>query len=146
KLAFTTQPSNSTGGTAFTTQPVVKVEDASSNIVTTDSTTQVTLVIGTNAGPGGILSGCASNPITVSSGVATFASCKIDKSGNGYTLTTTNGLGLTNNPSAGFNITVGPATQLAFTSSPGNTVSSAAFATQPVVKVEDAGGNVVTTD
>ena len=44
-----------------------------------------------------------------------------------------------------FNITVGTATQLAFTTEPGGGAPGAVWATQPVVAVEDAGGNTVTS-
>ena len=36
KLVFSTQPSGASGGTAFSTQPVVTVEDAAGNPVPTD--------------------------------------------------------------------------------------------------------------
>jgi hypothetical protein len=142
KLAFTQQPSNSTGGAAFATQPRVGVQDQFGNTVTTD-TSSVTLAIGTNPG-GGTLT-CTTNPQSASSGVATFAGCKIDKAGNGYTLTATDG-SLTSATSSSFNVTVGPATKLAFVQQPAGAFTGAAFTTQPQVAVQDAGGNVVTTD
>ena len=142
KLAFTQPPGNSTGGIALATQPKVAVQDAGGNTVTTD-TSSVTLAIGTNPG-GGTLT-CTTNPLTASAGVATFAGCKIDKSGTGYTLTATDG-SLTSATSGTFNITVGPAAKLAFTQTPTGGVLGVAFATQPRVTVQDAGGNTVTTD
>ena len=51
KLAFTQQPSNSTGGVAFATQPRVGIQDQFGNAVTTD-TSNVTLAIGTNPAGG----------------------------------------------------------------------------------------------
>ena len=84
QLVFKQQPGNGTGGTALTTQPTVWIEDSSGNVVQGDSTA-VTLAIGTNAS-NGTLSGCTS---TTTNGVATFSGCKIDKAGNGYTLTAT---------------------------------------------------------
>jgi hypothetical protein len=142
KLAFTASPSNSTGGVAFGTQPVVTIQDANGNTVTGD-TSSVTLAIGTNPG-GGTLT-CATNPNTASGGVATFTGCKIDKAGNGYTLTATDG-SLTSATSSAFNIAVGPAAQLAFTQQPAGAAPGVAFATQPKVTVQDAGGNTVTGD
>jgi hypothetical protein len=141
KLAFTQQPSSSTGGVAFGTQPGVTVQDTFGNTVTTDSSS-VTLAIGTNPGSGTLT--CTSNPRAASSGVATFAGCTIDKAGNGYTLTAVDGA-LTSATSNTFNITVGPATQLAFTQQPSNSTGGIAFGTQPKVTVRDAGGNTVTT-
>jgi hypothetical protein len=141
KLGFTQQPSNSTGGVAFGTQPQVAIQDQYGNTVTTE-TRSVTLAIGTNPG-GGTLS-CAANPVSASAGVASFSGCKIDKAGTGYTLTAS-AASLTSATSSAFNITVGPAAKLAFTQQPAGAVTGVAFTTQPKVAVQDAGGNVVTT-
>ena len=144
KLVFTQSPSNSTGGVAFGTQPKVTVEDAGGNTVTTDSST-VALAIGTNAGPGGTLSGCTQSGET--SGVVSFSGCKIDKAGTGYTLTATDaadGLNTASTPSNTFNITVGAPSTLTFSTEPSSTATSGtAFAQQPQVTVKDAGGNLV---
>jgi trimeric autotransporter adhesin len=141
KLGFTQQPSSSTGGLAFGTQPQVAIQDQYGNTVTTD-TRSVTLAIGTNPG-GGTLS-CAANPVSASAGVASFSGCKIDKAGIGYTLTAS-ASSLTSATSSAFNITVGSAAKLAFTQQPAGAVAGVAFTTQPKVAVQDAGGNVVTT-
>jgi signal peptidase I len=138
KLAFTTSPSGSTGGTAFATQPVVAVQDASGN--TTAGTNPVTLTITT---PAGAVLTCTTNPKAAVAGVATFAGCRIDKTGT-YTLTATSGT-LTTNVSSSFTITVGSAAKLAFTTSPSNTAANTGFTAQPVVAVQDVGGNTVTT-
>lgn len=142
KLAFTQQPSNSTGGISFGTQPKVTVQDQNGNTVT-GNTSNVTLAVATN--PGGGTLACTSNPVAASGGVATFGGCNIDKAGNGYTLTATDG-SLSSATSNAFNITVGAAAQLAFTQQPNGAQAGIAFVTQPKVAVEDAGGNVVTTD
>ena len=70
---------------------------------------------------------------------------KIDKIGTGYTLTATDG-SLTSATSSAFNITVGAAAKLAFTTQPGGGTAGTAWTTQPAVTVQDAGGNTVTTD
>src|SRR3954471_6888765 len=142
KLAFTQQPSGATGGTAFTTQPKVAVQDPYGNTVTTD-TSSVTLAIGTNPGAGTLT--CTANPVAASAGVASFAGCKIDKIGTGYTLKATDGA-LTLATSTTFNVTVGPAAKLAFTQQVAGAKAGIAFTTQPKVAVQDAGGNTVTTD
>jgi len=87
KLAFTVQPSSTAAaGTAFAQQPVVSVEDAGGNVVTTDNTTSVTLAF-TGGDLSAILS-CTTNPVTLSNGVATFAGCSISKgSATPYQLT-----------------------------------------------------------
>lgn len=140
QLVFHTSPNNSTGGTPFTQQPVVYIEDSAGNLVVGDTST-VSLAIGVNVG-NGTLSGCtqASNV----NGVVTFTGCSIDKIGTGYTLTATDAidnLTLPSAPSSPFNITPGPGTQLAFTTQPVGPTSGSVFGTQPAVTIEDAGGN-----
>ncbi len=140
RLAFTTQPGNSTGGTALPVQPRVTVQDPFGNQVTTD-TSSVNLAIGTN--PGGGLITCAANPVTAIGGVATFAGCAIDRAGTGYTLVATDGA-LGSATSAAFTVAVGPAARLAFTIQPEGALAGTSFTTQPSVTVQDAGGNPVT--
>ncbi|HEY2297252.1 MAG TPA: hypothetical protein VGH43_05960 [Jatrophihabitans sp.] len=142
KLAFTTQPfSTATGGTAFGTQPVVTVQDAGGNTVTTD-TSSVTL--GLTTANGATLS-CNVNPKAASSGVATFAGCKIDKAGT-YTLTATD-QSLTSAVSTAIAVSTGSAAKLVFSTPPSSAATGGtAFGTQPVVTVQDAGGNTVATD
>jgi hypothetical protein len=113
------------------------VQDAGGNTVTTSSA-PVTLTT-----PAGATLTCTTNPKSASSGVATFAGCKIDKVGT-YTLTATSG-SLAPATSASFTIAVGAATKLAFTTSPSSAAPNTIFAVQPVVTVQDAGGNTVTT-
>ncbi|MEO5708909.1 MAG: fibronectin type III domain-containing protein, partial [Nocardioidaceae bacterium] len=139
KLAFTAQPSNGNGGTALATQPVVTVRDASGNAVTTASNA-VTLTLTT---PGGAILACPTNPLTASSGVATYTGCKVDKAGS-YTLTAA-ATGLTSALSTSFTVSVGAASQLGFTTQPGGGASQAVWGAQPVVAVQDAGGNTVTS-
>ena len=143
QLVFTTQPSGGTGGTAFGTQPVVTVEDADGNKVTTSSAS-ITLAITSGTGTSGATLSATTNPLAASSGVATFSGVSINMAGTGYTLTATSS-GLTPATSSPFTITVGPAAQLAFTTQPSGGTGGTAFGTQPVVTVEDAGGNKVTT-
>ncbi len=141
KLAFTTQPSGSnTAGAAFATQPVVTVQDAEGNTVTS-STASVTIAIGTNVGSG-TLSGTAT--VNAVNGIATFSGLSINKTGTGYTLAATSS-GLTGATSSSFDVIPGSATTLAITTEPSSTnTAGTAFATQPVVTVLDADGNTVT--
>jgi hypothetical protein len=139
KLGFTTSPSNSTGGTAFTTQPVVAVQDAGGNTVT-GNTSSITLAITT---PAGATLACTTNPQAAAAGVATFSGCKIDKIGT-YTLTASGSF--TGAISTSFTITVGAASKLAFTTSPGNSTGGTQFSVQPIVTLQDAGGNTAASD
>ena len=134
KLAFTTQPGGGTGGTAWTTQPVVTVQDANGNTVTTDTST-VTVAIANNAG-GGTLSGTLTEAAVA--GVANFSGngLSIDKIGTGYTLTATDG-SLTSATSSGFNITAGTAIAV--------TVETAANGSGSVVGAQNiTSGNAIT--
>lgn len=138
RLVFSANPSNSTGGTAFATQPAVAIQTSSG--ASTTSTSPVTLAITT---PAGATLACSSNPVAAVAGKAQFSGCKIDRTGT-YTLTATSP-GLSRATSASFIVSVGAATKLVFASSPGNTARNTAFSTQPAVAVQDAGGNTVTT-
>ncbi|MEI6607001.1 MAG: Ig-like domain repeat protein [Verrucomicrobiota bacterium] len=101
KLAFTTQPGGGQPGTAWAAQPVVSVQDAGGNTVTSNTST-VTLAISNNAGPGGVLSGTKAKAAVA--GVAAFSTLSIDVYGTGYTLSATGG-SLTPATSTAFNIT-----------------------------------------
>ena len=140
KLILGQQPTNIVAGSTITPAITVTVQDAGSNIVTSSSAT-VTVAISTNPGAG-TLSGTLST--TPSNGVVTFADLSIDKVGTGYKLTITS-TGLTSAVSNTFNVTVGTASKLAFTTQPGGGAAGAAWATQPKVTVQDAFGNTITT-
>ena len=102
KLAFTTEPPQSAVvGSNFTAQ--VSIEDASGNVVTSDNTDQVTLAITALAEASGAKLSCASNPVTVTSGVASF-SCSINVAAGGYTLTASSG-SLASATSSSFTVT-----------------------------------------
>jgi hypothetical protein len=139
-VVLSTQPGGGTGGLAWATQPVATVRDTYGNTVTSSSAA-VTLAIGTNPA-GGTLT-CTTNPRTAVAGVATFAGCKIDSAGSGYTLTAA-ATGLTGATSTAFTVAVGPAAQLAFTQQPTSSTGGIVLPQQPVVTVRDAGGNTVT--
>ena len=144
QLAVTTSPAGATGGTAFSTQPTVTVQDAEGNTVTTDTSTvalAITAATPATGGPGTL----TCTPTAATNGVAAFTGCSIDTAGTAYQLTATDDA-LTPADSAAFDVTVGPASQLVFTTQPGDAAAGTAFGTQPVVTVEDAGGNTVTTD
>jgi len=139
QLVFTTEPAGATGGTAFGTQPTVTIEDAGGNTVTSD-TEGVTLALTTGSGT---LSGCTS---TTTAGVAAFSGCTIDVANTGDVLTASDTGDTLSAPSGTFAVTVGAPAQLVFTTQPGDAVAGSPFGIQPVVTIEDAGGNTVTTD
>ena len=88
QLVFTPSPSTPTApNTAFTTQPKVNEEDNAGHVITSDSSSQVKLSADPGDDPGGAALSCTTNPVTLSSGVATFGGCKVDLPGTNYTLT-----------------------------------------------------------
>jgi hypothetical protein len=144
ELRFTTQPSGSVSGAAFTGQPVVKVTDARGNVDTT-FTGNVTLALGSGAGS---LSGTLTKAAVA--GVATFTDVVYTATADqqAFTLTTANTAALTNATSNSVTSDV-VATKLRFSTQPAPlTMASAvtrAFTTAPVVQAVDA-ANVVDTD
>jgi hypothetical protein len=105
KLAFSVQPTSVAVGSSITPPVQVSVDDASGNLVTT-ATNAITVAIGTNAGPGGVLSGTVT--ANAVAGVATFSNLSINTAGTGYTLTAA-AAGLTGATSTAFNVTGGAA-------------------------------------
>jgi hypothetical protein len=138
QLVITTQPGGASGGSAFGTQPVIEARDAG-NVLASGYTGNVMAAI--TAGPAGTLLGTAT--VACVGGVATFTNLAIDLAGSGYVLTFTSGA-LTPAASNPFNVSVGPAALIAVTTDPSGALGGAAFTTQPVVEIQDAGGNLVT--
>jgi hypothetical protein len=150
KLAFywntagiTTVPVGSTGGTAFPVQPVIVLQDVNGNTVTSNSSVTVTLALTSNT-TGATLACTSGLSRVVSAGVATFSGCSINKVGT-YQLTATSSPYYTAATSGSFVVSAGPPVKLTLTSQPTSGVAAQAFATQPVVAITDAGGNVATT-
>ncbi len=138
-LAFTTQPTNVSAGSAITPAVAVAVMDAFGNVLTT-FTGGVTIAIGANPS-GGALSGNLT--VNAVAGVAPFGNLSIDKVGNGYTLVATSP-GFPVATSTLFNVTPGAATQLAFTQQPPTSVVAGTGFTV-VVTAQDNQGNSATS-
>ncbi len=103
-LAFLQQPSNAVAGASISPAVTVQVRDIYNNLKTNDSSTSVSITIGTNPGSG-ILSGAASTAVV--NGIATFSGLSIDEAGAGYTLNADSG-SLGGAVSNSFNITAAP--------------------------------------
>lgn len=144
KLVFTTQPPASAAHNTAFASVVVKVEDAN-GLVVTSSSASITLSIASGTGSAGAALTCTTNPVTASSGSATFAGCKIDLAGVGYHLEAT-AAGLSSAFSTAMNITPGAVASLSFTTDPGGGTVSAAWSQQPVVELLDADGMRVWND
>jgi hypothetical protein len=138
KLVFTVQP-NASYASGATITVKVSIEDAGGNVVTTD-TSAVTLALGGGT-VGAVLSG--TKTVNAVAGVATFSTLAVDKVGTSYVLNATDG-SLTGSASTAFNITVGAAKTVTFTTGPAANANIAAGVTIPLVAhVVDAGGNSV---
>ena len=143
-LVFTTQPGGGAAGAVWAQQPVVVVENALNSVVTGDSSTVVTLSVGTNAA-GGTLSCTSGSSRTVVNGVASFFGCSINAgSPSPYTLSATSNPAWSPAISGGF--LVGSTQHLVFTTQPGGGTAGAAWAQQPVVAVENSLNQVVSGD
>ncbi len=141
KLAFTAEPNASYASNAPITV-AVSVEDASGNVVTTN-TSNVSLTLS-----GGTVGASLTGTTTVAavSGVATFSNLKVNKVGTAYKLNAIDGL-LTGAASTPFNITVGAPASITYTTQPAAGSNITAGHTFIVIaNVKDSGGNPVPGD
>jgi len=141
KLAFITQPGGAVTGSALNPQPVVAIQDSQGNLITNDNTTMVTLAISGNTSA--VLAGART--VQASGGVATFSGLHIDLAGS-YSLSASSNPTLTPAISTQFEIIIGPASKLAFTTQPGGSLAGTILSQQPIIAIQDAQGNVVTSD
>ncbi len=109
QLAFIEEPTNENFGSAIGPAVTVAEEDQYGNIVTTDSSAQVTLALGANP-DGALLSG--GGIATFTNGVATYSSLSLSARGTGYTLvassTDLNGTTSASTTSSAFNVVYNP--------------------------------------
>jgi Big-like domain-containing protein len=139
RLAIATQPSSPTqNGAPFSQQPVIQVTDQGGN-PTPQPNVLITATVST--GPNGDLQNAAAR--TDGTGKATFSGLTLTGTVGGYTVSfSAEGLtGVTSNP---ITLTVGAPAKLAVAVSPSATARSrAALVQQPVIQLQDAGGNPV---
>lgn len=135
-IAFTSTPGETGPGAAFSTQPVVTVQDSANATVSATGNVALSLVVDSGS-PLGELA-CTSTTAALSAGVATFAGCKVSKGGR-YKLRAT--FGALTADSGAFLIT-GPA-YLAFAGQPDGGVAGLAWSGQPQVTVVDGAGTTV---
>jgi type II secretory pathway pseudopilin PulG len=83
KLVFIGEPGNGISGSSLNPQPIVAVENANDQVVTSDLST-VTLTLSANNGA--TLSNCTGSEFY---GVVTFSHCSVSTPGSGYTMTAT---------------------------------------------------------
>jgi uncharacterized repeat protein (TIGR01451 family) len=131
-------------GVAFTTQPVVAIEDEFGNTVTTEADSMQIVTAALTTG-----SGALTGTVTAAaeSGVADFAGngLKINLIGTDKVLTFSVTGSFTDDTTSAFTITFASANKITVSTQPSSsTVAGVAFTTQPVVAIEDEFGNAVT--
>jgi trimeric autotransporter adhesin len=146
QLVFTTQPTAGVSGAAFLTEPVITIEDAAGHTVTASSASISLSSVITNVSPytpGGLLQLCTN--LIPYEGVVSVQTCTFAGIvGNPYYLVATQGS--LSSVSVAFTPTAaGTPTQLTFVTQPAGGPAGLPLATQPVVAVEDSGGNIVNT-
>ena len=137
-LAFTVQPTSTTGGARIAPAVQVEIRDPLGNRVSSSAT--VTLAIGTNPAGGTLLGTKSVNAVA---GVATFSDLAIDRAGTGYTLRATSG-SLAAATSTPFDITGGSVSaSLSTVSAAPTTIAAGSGVATITVTVKDAAGNPV---
>jgi hypothetical protein len=137
KAMITTEPAGAVDGSAFTTQPVVRITDASGNTVTSSTVN----VVASIASGSGTLSGTTA--VNAVAGVANFTNLVISGSGN-HSLTFTPAA-LTAATSGTLTVTTPLVpTQVFLSRESIGTAYGTAFTTQPQVTIRDVNGNTVT--
>ena len=138
KAMITTEPSGAVNGVALTTQPVIRVTDASGNTVTTSKVS----VVASIASGSGTLNGTTT--VAAVGGVAAFTNLVLSGTPGNFTLRFTP-TSLTAATSSSFPLSVGAASMAMITTQPAGAFNGIEFSTQPVVKITDAGGNTITS-
>jgi len=141
KLGFVQQPTQTAAGATITPAVTVGLEDNDGNLIT-GYIGQITLAVG--SGPGS-LNGTLSE--LTQNGVATFSDLSLDTVGT-YTLKATaiTSIGSLSVTSSNFTITVGALAKLGFVQQPTNVTAGSTITPAVTVWVEDAFGNLETTD
>ncbi|MFZ4629414.1 MAG: fibronectin type III domain-containing protein, partial [Blastocatellia bacterium] len=139
QLELATAPVPGPSGTSFTTFPSVRFLDAGGNVI---SATNDPVTVSILSGTGGTLVGATT--VNAFNGVATFNGLGLaGRVGSSYVLQFTDGsLTVDSGP-----LTVteaGPAAALVLTTAPVAGASGAPLAVQPVLEVQDSGGNLIT--
>src|SRR5205823_2743800 len=133
-------PSSITANGSSTTTLTVQAKDANGNNLTAGGST-----IKLSTTDGTFPSSCSTDCTATDNGNGTYT-LTLTSSTTAHAVTISGKVGaaaMTN--TAGVTFTPGTATQLVFTTQPASATAGSAFGQQPVVKIEDANGNVVTS-
>ena len=119
---------------------MIELEDPFNNVETDDNSTVITAMLNSGVGP---LKGTTA--VTVSGGVARFSNL-VDNMAETITLSFATGQ-LTSLPTNAIVVSPGAAARLVIATQPSTSATAGqAFAVQPVIYIEDASGNIETTD
>ena len=122
QLVFAVQPAGALAGQPFATQPIIRVEDAAGNLVTTDlSPVVLSITPGTGASGANLSQYCVGTEVA---GVVSFANCSIDTAGLAYQLNATDS-GLISAISISFNVYIQLAQPVITSVSPSTTTAGA---------------------
>lgn len=157
QLVLDPAPTGGTAGATWSTQPVVKVQDAHGNTLTgiNDDPSaggvrrQVGLAIKAGTGAAGATLGCNSdvtgevNVKDLTAGVAAYSGCDIDKAASDYQVYAVDPHDHLISALAPVAIASGGIDHLDFTAQPPGGLGGTAFPTQPTITLQDAGNNTV---
>lgn len=129
----------SQGGTPFSQQPVLMVVDANGDRCLALDGTTVSVNLGQNPLGRGTCIGPDFASIVIDDGFANFTGLSVDIAAAAYTLRYW-GETMTLE-SCEFDVEVGPPVQLVITQQPGSITGGELFKPQPVLEIQDAGGN-----
>ncbi len=142
-LNFSTQPSTTaTAGVNFVTQPKVEVRDAYGNRNTNDSTSSVYLkavLDSDNNTPGHGTLGATANPVTVSSGLGTFAGVNYNYAESIDLVATVEGLTVATSDTVA--VSAGTKNKLLWFAQPSNSVGAGATWDAFSIEITDMYGN-----
>ena len=152
QISITTYPGTATGGTPFTTQPVVSVQDRGGNVIPSHNTGKSFVSVEQTVDNAPLLaSGGYSLEASFYQGKASFTNLYINQAGGPYTLKFTTDLvigGTSSRTSFPFTVGIGAAHSMMFVDdvSAGEAYGGIAFTHQPELRVLDAGLNILTGD
>lgn len=150
QLVVSNQPGLADGGRPFRAQPAVQLQDAGGNVVETENSTAVTvsLVLDNATSPTAELWSSLDFTTTMVAGTATWTDLAIDLAGLGYVLRFNASIDPSDVPLSGpsidsevFSVGVGPTARLVVLTEPDGARGGHAFTSQPVIELQDAGGN-----
>lgn len=141
KLNFAiSPPATVTAGAVVSPAVVVRIEDSQGNITT--SSVSVSLSFANNAG-GSTLGGTVT--VAATSGVATFSTLTLNRTGTGYTLSATSA-GLATATTTPFAVVPGVPAVLAFGQQPTSANTGAVITPAVNVRIEDSSGNLTSSN